>query len=163
EIQSRWFDALMYALSWPGFSPQGTIIAVLVVIFLYLTGLKWEAVVSAGSVIGSTALDVLIKVLIERPRPSANIVNVVAQLNSDSCPSGHVLYYTTFFGFLMFLVFTLIKPRWWRTALMVFLGFCIALIGVSRIYEGEHWASDVIAAYLLGTVWLSLVIYIYRW
>jgi membrane-associated phospholipid phosphatase len=39
----------------------------------------------------------------------------------------------------------------------------VALIGVSRIFEGQHWASDVLAAYLLGSVWLSGSIAIYRW
>jgi membrane-associated phospholipid phosphatase len=39
----------------------------------------------------------------------------------------------------------------------------VLLIGPSRIYVGQHWASDVLGAYLLGTVWLSLSIRIYRW
>jgi membrane-associated phospholipid phosphatase len=39
----------------------------------------------------------------------------------------------------------------------------VALIGLSRIYVGQHWASDVLAAYLLGSVWLSLSILFYRW
>jgi membrane-associated phospholipid phosphatase len=38
----------------------------------------------------------------------------------------------------------------------------VALIGVSRIYEGQHWASDVLAAYLLGGVWLAMSVYVYR-
>ena len=47
--------------------------------------------------------------------------------------------------------------------LLVILGGMVALIGLSRIYEGQHWASDVLAAYLLGSVWLGLSILIYRW
>ena len=50
-----------------------------------------------------------------------------------------------------------------RTCLLLILGGMVALIGLSRIYEGQHWASDVLAAYLLGSVWLSLSILIYRW
>jgi undecaprenyl-diphosphatase len=47
--------------------------------------------------------------------------------------------------------------------ILVILAGMISLIGISRIYEGQHWASDVIAAYLLGSVWLSFVILVYRW
>jgi membrane-associated phospholipid phosphatase len=130
---------------------------------LYASGLKWEAVVCLATLILSTALGLGIKVLVDRPRPSANVVNVISQLKDYSFPSGHVLYFTTFFGFLLFLGYTLLKPSWGRTLLLVILGSLVALIGLSRIYEGQHWASDVLAAYLLGSVWLGLSILIYRW
>jgi membrane-associated phospholipid phosphatase len=158
-----WFDALMYSLSWIGFTPQAGIISVLVFLFLYVSGLKWETVVSAGSFIGSTSLVQIIKSLVDRPRPAIELVHVARQLPSYSFPSGHVMYFITFLGFLMFLAYTLLKPSWWRTVLLVMLVAMIATIGISRIYEGQHWASDVVAAYLLGSVWLSLSIYIYRW
>lgn len=163
EFNAGWYDALMYSLSWIGFAPQAWIIAAGIILFLYVSGLKWETVVSTLSLIGSTALGIGIKFLIDRPRPSPDLVNVVKELSSYSFPSGHVLFFTTFLGFLLFLVYTLLKPWWWRTALMIVLGLLILLIGPSRIYEGQHWASDVIAAYLLGSVWLSLSIYVYRW
>ncbi len=163
EIQAGWFAALMHLLSWIGFSPQGLIISVLIVVFLWVSGLKWETVVSAVSLIGSTALGLGLKLLVLRPRPSADLVNVFAQLKDTSFPSGHVLYFTTFFGFMLFLAYTLAKPSWWRTLILIILGAMVALIGISRIYEGQHWASDVLAAYLLGTIWLSGAILIYRW
>jgi membrane-associated phospholipid phosphatase len=158
-----WFDSLMYALSWIGFAPQVYVISLLVLVFLYASGLKWEMVVSFVSLILSSALGLGIKVLIDRPRPSADLVNVISQLKDYSFPSGHVLYFTAFFGFLIFLAYTLFKHSWWRTLLLVILGVMVALIGLSRIYEGQHWASDVLAAYLLGSVWLTLSILVYRW
>lgn len=158
-----WFAALMSALSWPGFEPQTVVISGVVIVFLYVRGLIWEAVVTLANGIGSTALGTGIKILVDRPRPSADLVNVIARLNSYSFPSGHVLYYTTFIGFLFFLAYTLLKPDWRRTLLLVVLGGMVTLIGLSRIYEGQHWASDVLASYLLGSVWLSLSILIYRW
>ena len=162
-FNAGWFGALMYALSWIGFTPQAYLIALIVLLFLYMSGLKWETVVGFVSLILSTALGLGIKILIDRPRPSANLVNVISQLKDYSFPSGHVLFFTAFFGFLLFLAYTLFKHSWWRTLLLIVLGIMIALIGLSRIYEGQHWASDVVAAYLLGSVWLSLSILIYRW
>ncbi len=158
-----WFAWLMGALTWLGFAPQTYVISVCVIVFLFLRGLRWETVATAVSLVGSESLDLGVKVLIDRPRPSADLVNVVNQLKDYSFPSGHVMFFTTFFGFLLFLTFALIKPSWWRTLLLVVLGGMVALIGLSRIYEGQHWASDVIAAYLLGSLWLSLTIAIYRW
>ena len=89
-------------------------------------------------------------------------MNVISNLNSYSFPSGHVLYFTAFFGFLFYLAFTLLKQSWGRTLLLVALVGMLALIGPSRIYEGQHWASDVLASYLLGSVWLTLIVYLYR-
>lgn len=158
-----WFDALMYSLSWIGFPPQAGIIPAVIILFLFVSGLKWEAVVTTASLIGSSLLVFVIKTNVDRPRPSADLVHVFTQLTSYSFPSAHVVFFVTFGGFLLFLVYTILKMSWWRTVLMLILGMMIALIGVSRIYEGQHWASDVLAAYLLGSVWLSLSILVYRW
>jgi len=157
-----WFDALMGGLSWIGFPPQAWVITLIILLFLYASGLKWETVVLLISVLGSSALGLGIKFLVDRPHPSADLVNVINQLKDYSFPSGHVLFFTTFFGFLLFLAYTLLKPTWWRVLVLIILVGVVALIGPSRIYEGQHWASDVIAAYLLGSVWLALSVLIYR-
>ena len=163
EFRAGWFDVLMRALSWIGFAPQVYVISFLILLFLYASGLKWETVVAFASVVGISILGLGIKILVDRPRPSADLVHVISQLSDFSFPSGHVLYFTAFFGFLLFLAYTLLKHSWWRTLLLVILGGMVALIGLSRIYEGQHWASDVLAAYLLGSVWLAMSVYVYRW
>ena len=157
------FGGLMSALSWIGFAPQVNFIAAFVIAFLYVSGLKWESAMTLLGVLGISAIGLGAKLIIVRPRPSADLVNVIAQLSDYSFPSGHVLSFTTFFGFLLFLCFTLLKPFWTRTLLMFLFGGMVALIGISRIYAGQHWASDVLAAYLLGSVWLALMVYVYRW
>jgi membrane-associated phospholipid phosphatase len=158
-----WFNALMVALSWIGFAPQAYVFTLIILLFLIASGLKWETVVALISVIGSSALGLGIKVLIDRPRPSADLVNVFNQLSDFSFPSGHVLFFTVFFGFLIFLTYTLLKTSWWRTLILIVLVAVVALMGVSRVYLGQHWVSDVTAAYLLGSVWLTLTILVYRW
>lgn len=163
EFSAGWFDALMRALSWIGFAPQVDLISLAVLVFLYRRGLKWEALVIFVSAVGISVLGLGIKLVVDRPRPSADLVNVISQLSDFSFPSGHVLYFTAFFGFLLFLTFTLLKHSGWQILLLVILGGMVALIGLSRIYAGQHWASDVLAAYLLGSVWLTLTVYIYRW
>jgi len=64
----------------------------------------------------------------------------------------------------MFLSYTLLKERVvWRSTLLIVLAFFVATIGVSRIYLGAHWFSDVLGAYLLGSLWLGACVMIYRW
>ena len=111
----------------------------------------------------STGINLLVKDLVQRPRPTVGIVNVIDTLNSYSFPSGHVMYYLGFLGFLGFLVYSLLKPSMKRSLMLVLIGIPVLLIGISRIYLGEHWASDVLGSYLLGTLTLVATIQIYRW
>ena len=162
-INFPYFSLLMSLISWAGFGPQVSIITGLIVLLIYVLGLQWEAVMALIAAFFSTAINVLVKDLIGRPRPAADLVNVVARLHDYSFPSGHVMYYLGFLGFIGFLVFSLLKPSLKRSLLLVIIGMPIVLIGVSRIYLGEHWASDVLGSYLLGSLTLVAIIQFYRW
>jgi len=157
------FALLMNLISWPGFTPQSLIITGLFVLVIVVFGLHWEAVMALIAVALSSGINILVKDLIQRPRPLPNQVGVFAVLDSYSFPSGHVMYYLGFFGFIWFLAFTLLKPSLKRGFILVIIGAPILLVGISRIYLGEHWASDVIGSYLLGTLTLVAIIQIYRW
>jgi membrane-associated phospholipid phosphatase len=163
EFRAGWFDLLMRALNWIGFTPQVNLISLAVVVLLFAIGLQWETVVILASTVGITVLGLGIKLLVDRPRPSADLVTVISPLNDYSFPSGHVLFFTAFFGFLFFLAFSLLDSSAWRTVLLILLGGLVALIGWARIYAGQHWASDVLGAYLLASVWLALSIHFYNW
>jgi undecaprenyl-diphosphatase len=157
------FAYVMTVISWAGFGPQNIIITGLIILILLIFGLQWEAVMALIAALFSTAVNVAVKDLVARPRPGSSLVNVVATLNSYSFPSGHVMYYLGFLGFIWFLAFSLLKPSIKRALLLVIIGIPIVLIGISRIYLGEHWASDVLGAYLLGTLTLVAIIQFYRW
>lgn len=157
------FTGLMSLVSWPGFVPQSFIITGLVILLIYGLGLHWEAVTALIGAIFSTALNLLVKDLVQRPRPVAGPVTVINILDSYSFPSGHVMFYLGFFGFIGFLLFSLLKPSLKRSLLMIFFGSFIVLIGISRIYLGQHWASDVLGAYLLGSLTLAAIVQFYIW
>ena len=157
------FESLMRLISWPGFSPQSMIVSSLIALVLYLYGLHWEAVTALLASLFSGLTNQLIKSLIQRPRPAVDIVNVFAVLESYSFPSGHVMFYTILFGFVWYLAYTLLKPSLRRSLLLVLLGGLIPGVGVSRIYLGQHWASDVLGAYLLGGLMLAGIILLYQW
>jgi membrane-associated phospholipid phosphatase len=162
-INNPWFANLMGWISIIGYAPQIYVLVAAIAALLYIIGLRWEAVMSLAAAISAGSLGGLIKIIVHRPRPGVNLVHVLQLVNSYSFPSGHVLTYTAFFGFLFFLGYTLIKHSFVRTILLVILGSLVTLIGISRIYVGDHWASDVTGAYLLGSLWLVLIVYVYRW
>ena len=155
-------DHLMRGVSWIGFPPQVVMIAAIVLLTLFASGLRWEAIGGAFATCNFIP-GTLIKIIVMRPRPNADLVHVVSHISTAGFPSGHVLEITSFGGYLTFLAYTLLKPSWYRTAITSFLGLWILLMGPSRIYLGHHWFSDVMGAYLLGSLWLALTIKFYRW
>jgi membrane-associated phospholipid phosphatase len=162
SIRGPAFDLLMHGISWIGFTPQVDVFIGVVLLAMYFTGLRWEAVSAAFAVCG-ILLGLLIKLIVFRPRPSADLVHVFRELPSAAFPSGHVLMSTVFIGFLAFLAYTILKSSWARGLLVTAFGILILLMGMSRIYLGQHWFSDVMGAYLLGGLWLALTIRLYRW
>lgn len=163
SINSPLFALAMNLISWPGFLPQSAIIPVLVAVLLYSFGLRWEAITSLVAAFLPPLINVAVKEWIRRPRPAVDLVDVFRILDSYSFPSGHVMFYIGFFGFLWFLTFVLLKPSLGRTLLLTALGSLIALVGVSRIYLGQHWASDILGASLLGGLLVASNIQFYRW
>jgi membrane-associated phospholipid phosphatase len=155
-----WFMTL---ISWPGFGPQSMIITVLTILLIYGLGLHWEAVMALFAAVFSTGINLLAKNLVQRPRPLASMVNVFDRLNDYSFPSGHVMFYIGFLGFIGFLAFSLLKPSVKRSLILVLFGGPVVFIGASRIYLGAHWASDVLAAYLLGSLTLIVTVQLYLW
>ena len=108
------------------------------------------------------AVNRLLKEIVARPRPSQLLVHVSAGDHLESFPSGHVVFYIEFFGFVLFLGYALARGGLIRSGVISFCGAAITVIGVSRVYLGAHWPSDVVGAYLSGGVWLFIVIESYR-
>jgi undecaprenyl-diphosphatase len=161
QIGVSGFRSLMIAVSWPGDQSHWLLITVIAAAFLYRRH-KSAAIFLFGGAIGGWLLNNLLKVIIARPRPSASLVAVYAQRSTLSFPSGHVMSYVTVYGFLFFLVYMLAPRSGGRIAALILLGALVGLVGLSRVYLGAHWASDVVGGYLYGAVWLTLIIHFYR-
>ena len=163
SIDAPVFDLLMRLVSWPGFLPQSVIITLLIGFTLYVFGFRWESITALLTALVSGVTNETVKYLIQRPRPAADLVDVFEVLSSYSFPSGHVMFYVSLFGFVWYAAYAMLKRSLIRSLLLVFFGVLISLVGISRIYLGQHWASDVLGAYLLGGLILLGMILFHRW
>lgn len=117
---------------------------------------------AALGALGIMVLNPLFKLLIDRPRPSADLVNALHDFGGLGFPSGHAFQSLVLFGLLISLATTHISKAWLRCSVQASLAFLILAIGLSRIYLGAHWPSDVLGGYLLGGVFLWLLVKRYR-
>jgi undecaprenyl-diphosphatase len=112
----------------------------------------WLAAFAGGGV-----LDWALKVTIRRPRPPG--AEAFLHGASFSFPSGHSMGSLIGFGMLAYLLVAFVAQRWWaKIAIGVAGGLLVLAIGLSRLYLGVHYFSDVIGGFAAGTVWLSACI-----
>lgn len=158
------FDRLMRVVSWPGFPPQSRLLPPGIAAALWLRGMRLEAIFQLAAW-GTGGVSTVFKRIMQRPRPTSDgtdIRVVVANIGGSSFPSGHVIIYTGVYGFAAFLAQTWIRPAAIRRAVVGLLGGMLSLVGLSRIYLGHHWFTDVVASYLLGSTYLLGLIAAYR-
>jgi membrane-associated phospholipid phosphatase len=156
------FGLVMRLVSLPGFPPFSYALVAATATTLWLRRWRLEALYCLSTFLAS-AFSGLVKLGVGRPRPDQQLVRVWFPLQDHSFPSGHTVHYVTFYGFVFYLAYAYLKPSRLRTLILVLTGSLIALVGPSRIYNGQHWASDVLAAYSLGLAHLAGTIESYRW
>ncbi len=98
-------------------------------------------------------LDTVVKIAVNRPRPS--VLDPIISAHGKSFPSGHAMSSTIVYGALL-LVFLPMVPRRWRPAAIGGTVLLVALIGFSRLGLGVHYLSDVLGGYVLGLAWLAV-------
>ena len=152
---------VLRSFSWIGFTPQSTLLVTVISLLLFLSGLRWEGILSVVAAVSVTGVNLILKSLINRPRPSADLVEVFARIPEYSFPSGHVMFYTVYFGYLIFLSFILMRHAWLRRSSITVCALLIMGVAPSRIFMGQHWASDTVGAYLAGAIWLAVIVQIY--
>lgn len=165
ELQETTFPGLAGLMTFISFLGTPTVSAVLLIIAcvtLLAVRMPLEAFFLLLALLAD-ALGGLLKVVVGRHRPATNLVRVVQIIKEPSFPSGHTLHYTVFYGFLIFVIATNYRRSWRRDALIVLFAIPIALVGLSRVYLGEHWLSDVVGGYLVGALCLVPMIACYLW
>jgi len=125
---------------------------------LLVAAVNWRAVPLVIVAALSGGIYTLTATFIDRPRPSADLVQVIRHTGASSYPSGHVAFFS---WFLILLILCLAVGRLpktmlaglWGIATIVLLAVCIG-----RVYMGEHWPSDIVGGLALGLGWTSLAL-----
>lgn len=145
----KWFTAV-------GSVSVMTIIAICTCIMLYVV-LKHrkELILFLGVVLGSVLMNIMLKNLFKRIRPD---LHRLIEIEGFSFPSGHSMAAFSFYGILTYLLWKHIRPKVARIILLSISASLILLIGVSRIYLGVHYPSDIIGGYFISSAWLLICI-----
>lgn len=145
------------------FIGSGTAITVLVAFMMLLLYVVFkhrsELILLLGVLVGSALLNFLLKIIFHRARPD---INRLIAVSGYSFPSGHSMAAFTMYGILSFLLWKHTPSQTGRVCLIIFSLLMIVLIGVSRIYLGVHYPSDVLGGFLASTTWLIFAIAAYQ-
>ena len=163
-LDGPWIHAPLWALSAIGFPPIVGLLYAAIAFAIFLAGARREAFVAALATSGAAGLHRIMVDIAMRPRPSPDLLEVAHQLPiHSSFTAGHVQNATSFFGFLCYLLCVRMAPSLRRTLILHVLVFAMVGMGIARVYFGEHWPTDVIGGYLLGVLWLIVMMELYEW
>jgi membrane-associated phospholipid phosphatase len=156
--KSAWISLLMRGVSlfgdsWP---PYLLTLMVGITFFLLKKRIFAYAIVLAPAV--GDIVKIVLKNILERPRPGVSGCLSLVNLSDYAMPSGHTIFYTIFFGLIAWYSYTRYWKRWYGKLLVIFSSALVTLVGFSRIYLGAHWVSDVVIGYAIGGLLLYISI-----
>jgi undecaprenyl-diphosphatase len=159
QFASPGMTRAMTAISLMGYSILIAALVVAIAVFLFLRwrhAAGWLAITMAGALV----MDLALKFAFRRPRPQ---VFFGVEPHSYSFPSGHALCSFCFYGVLAGLIAARTRSPALRVTVAVIAAVLVLAIGVSRVYLGMHYPSDVIAGYLAAAVWVTGLLVLDRW
>jgi undecaprenyl-diphosphatase len=162
-IQQFNWGPLVYALELLNASAGiwQVLIGLVAVVVLFFVERRAGWLMAIGSV--SSLLDNIIKLVISRQRPPADLVHILNPTTGYSYPSGHAVFFTWMAFMLAFSLAPRVNPRL-RPVLWIAAAVVIVLTCIARVWAGAHWPSDVIGGVLLGLGWSAFVLWLpERW
>lgn len=155
QFASPVLTTIMRGLSFVGSTLALTIASIAVVVCLAMRKLGREAKLFALTMLGGALLNTILKLAFKRTRPIP-FFNLSTP-ETYSFPSGHSLMSACFFGALAALLTARIKSRRLRIIIWIVATAMFLLIGLSRIYLGVHYTTDVIAGFAAALIWVLMI------
>ena len=130
------------------------LIVLTIVLFILIKNKKIGASIFSNLVV-ITILNQLLKRILQRPRPTE--FRIIEE-TGYSFPSGHSMVSMAFYGYLIYLIYRYVKNKYLKWGLIALLSLLICTIGISRIYLGVHYTSDVLGGFLISISYLIIYI-----
>ena len=130
------------------------LITLTVILFILIKNKKIGLSIFSNLII-ITVLNQLLKRILQRPRPTE--FRIIEE-TGYSFPSGHSMVSMAFYGYLIYLIYKYVENKYVKWTSIVLLSILICTIGVSRIYLGVHYTSDVLGGFLVSISYLILFI-----
>lgn len=164
QFRPDWFDSLMRFLTSIGVAPWVLILPAIIFIVL-LVMREWAAALALlFAQLGSVG-NPLIKIAVHRPRPGITFELGLHIPTDSGFPSGHSATAMVVYGFLIYLAWVKLRKHKLARSRSIVIALCVLYIlgmGLSRIYLGEHWISDVLGGYVYGLAWVLLSVIVYH-
>ena len=161
EIRISPWENIMEAVSTIGRGPHMVIMALTLFGWFLWRRQKAEYIVLGGALMGLT-VNPLLKFLVDRPRPTEDLVMIWRDPAGAGFPSGHAATAMILFGLIYYLAPIMFPWKRAVSLLRLSSSMLILLICISRVYLGAHWPSDVIGGFLVGSIILTLLIHLHR-
>jgi membrane-associated phospholipid phosphatase len=154
-LRTPLLDQVMYLITFLASEQTVVVLSAVAVLVALIAGRFRSAVLVVLAVVAGTLFFELLKLLVARPRPLLEDARIVQ--GGFSFPSGHSTVAATFYGTVAYLVIRNFRQNRWKVLLGVATALLVLAIGVSRIYLGVHYPSDVLAGWAAGALWVVLV------
>ncbi|MGG0383409.1 phosphatase PAP2 family protein [Priestia filamentosa] len=161
-IQSFISDKLtkiLETLTFLGSAKAVIAISILIIILMLFNKKWWETLFFVVAVLGSSLFNLLLKFIFQRTRPS---IHPLITETGYSFPSGHSMVSFVLYGMITYFLVLFYIKRFVKIITILFFSLLVLLIGISRIYLGVHYPSDVLAGFAVGGTWLIICLIVLK-
>lgn len=150
RMRRAWLTPLMQSIS--ELALPAVLVLMLLAVHVFAPG-RNPGLCAAGNLVGVVLLNQVCKFIVQRPRPEG--FRLIAE-SGYSFPSGHSMVAMAFYGLLAWMAWHYERDPLVRRISVFGFGIVVVLVGISRVYLGVHYASDVIAGFCLAAAWLAI-------